>query len=92
MSDVQKCLSVFAVAAWANTPESFDQASAAIEDYVADKLLGRELEALETLRSAYREMLLDSNVANAIRDDIEARIARLSPKPLDEQIGPSVFV
>lgn len=92
MSDVQKCLSVFAVAAWANTPESFDQATAAIEDYVANHSPERELEALGTLRDAYREMYLDSGVANAIRDEIDGRIARLTPKLLNDDIGPSAFV
>jgi hypothetical protein len=81
MSDLQACLSVFAVASWANTDASLGQAEKAIDLY-EDKMPTRErLGALLRLKMAFDGMLLCSNVARAIKARLDQRIGALSFTP-----------
>ena len=78
MSEVQRCLSVFAVAAYANNVRSISMADAAVNKYLEPHLrVGTTRAALETLLKAFGAMSEDSVVGYAIRMDLQGRLARL---------------
>ncbi|HML31142.1 MAG TPA: hypothetical protein PKE16_20325 [Hyphomicrobium sp.] len=88
MSDVQACLSVFAVASWANNTQSLTQAESAIDTYVEKFQASDKLQALLTLQESFSRMPLDSKVAVSIRRNIVARIAALASPNQD----PSIYI
>ena len=78
MSEVQKCLSTFAVASVVNNAKSIVMADAAIDTYLGPHLqAGTTRPALETLLRALGNMRNDSAVAYAIRVDLEGRLVRV---------------
>ena len=86
MSEVQRCLSVFAVASGANHCRSISMADAAIDVYLKPHLReGTAKPALQSLLRAFGDMRKDSAVAYAIRTDLEGRLSRLAEPAAREQ-------
>lgn len=79
MSDLQKCLSAFAVAAWSGGIQGVKLAEEAIDAYLEPhRRAGTVKPALEALERAFRQVGTNSTVAAAIRIDLSGRIQTVS--------------
>lgn len=78
MSDIQGCLSVFAVSAWSNDEAGYRRAVDAIEAYLDDASPADQKAAMVALLQAYRGMPSDSHIARAINARIENRLTALA--------------
>lgn len=78
MSELQACMSVFAVACWASTDESLVQALKAIDLYEDMFEPQERLAAIDALKRSFDDLNAPGRVADAVRARLDERVAVLA--------------
>lgn len=88
MSDIQKCLSAFAVATWAGGVPGIKLADEAVDEYLKPHIQdGTARDALELLLRAFENVRKENVVADAIRIDLSSRIRSLTMPVVAEAVS-----